>query len=77
MLKRFWFATHPGIGYGVTATSQVDAESLLHKFGYPREDEIIVEVVEDISASDLDTNHVMPNAGPVVLRGVWFPKHNL
>jgi hypothetical protein len=77
MLKPYWFATRPGIGYGVTATSQDDAESLLHKFGYPREDETIVEVVEDISVSDLDANHVIPNAGPMFMRGVWFPTHNL
>lgn len=77
MLKRFWFATSPGIGYGVTATSQVDAESLLHVLGYPRENEIIVKVVEDIAVTDLDANHVMPNAGPMVVRGVWFLRHNL
>lgn len=77
MLKRYWFATRPGIGYGVTATSQIDARSLLHRFGYSREGEIIVEVVENISVSDLDANHVIPNAGPIVIRGVWFPRHNL
>jgi hypothetical protein len=60
-----------------TATSQVDAEILLREFGYPHEDEIIVEVVEDISIAALDENHVMPNAGPMVIRGVWFPRHNL
>jgi hypothetical protein len=77
MLKRFWFTTSLGHGYGVTATSQLDAESLLRSFGYPRENESVVEVIENITVADLDANHVIPNAGPIVLRGVWFPRHNL
>jgi hypothetical protein len=77
MLKRFWFATRPGFGYGVTALSRIDAESLLKTYGYPRENEIVYEVVEDIAVSDLDANHVLPNAGPHIVRGVWFPMHNL
>ena len=77
MLKRFWFSTRPGLGYGVTATSRAQAESLLNSLGYPRANEMIVSVTEDIAVTDLDQNHVLPNAGPHVIFGVWFPKHNL
>jgi hypothetical protein len=76
MLKRFWFTTHPGLGYGVTATSRSEAEVLLSSFGYPHESEKIVGVIEDIAIGDLDQNHVVPNAGPMVVFGVWFPNHS-
>jgi len=75
MLKRFWSATRPGLGYGVTAHSRVEAERLLSSFGYPREREIIVSVVENVAMVELDQDHVLPNAGPVVVLGVWFPNH--
>ncbi|UHQ18314.1 hypothetical protein LVB87_08745 [Lysobacter sp. KIS68-7] len=50
---------------------------LLSDFGYPRPGEKIVEVLSDVEFSALDQNHVVPNAGPIVIRGVWFPLHNL
>ena len=77
MLIPFWFKTTRGLGYGVTAASQEDAMQLLRDFGYPRWDEEIVAVDSDVEFSALDQNHVVPNAGPIVVRGVWFPRHNV
>ena len=77
MLKRFWFRTRPGLGYGVTATSQEDAVGLLQSFGYPREGEELLEIIENINVAELDQKHVVPNAGVVVVRGVWFPRHGV
>ena len=77
MLKRFWFRTESGFGYGVTAYSREDAERLLAALGYPEGGRSIIELIEDVSLSSLDQNHVIPNSGPVVVRGVWFPCRNL
>ena len=77
MLKRFWFRTDVGFGYGVTAHSRLDAEHLLAGYGYPSASHRVVEVVEDVELSALDPSHVLPNAGPVVVRGVWYPRHNV
>ena len=77
MLTSFWFKTNRGLGYGVTAHSEQEAKSLLGEFGYPRSGEHIVSVIPDIAASSLDPKHVVPNAGPMVVRGVWFPRHNV
>ena len=77
MLKRYWFATDTDLGYGVTAASRTEAESLLRSYGYPREGQSVVKVVENIEVSALDANHVLPSSGPVAVRGIWFPRHNV
>jgi hypothetical protein len=77
MLRRFWFRTEVGLGYGVTAFSRSDAEQLLRAHGYPDGSRPIIEVVEDVDVSALDQSHVLLNSGPVVVRGVWYPCHNL
>jgi hypothetical protein len=33
--------------------------------------------VPDVDIRTLDAKHVLPNAGPVVVRGVWYPRLNL
>jgi hypothetical protein len=33
--------------------------------------------VVDVDVASLDAKHVLPNIGPVVVRGVWFPALNL
>jgi len=76
MLTAFWFHTSKGLGYGVTAFSREDAEDLLWSFGYPRVGEVVTGVVKDITHAQLDQNHVVPNAGPIVVRDVWFPNHS-
>lgn len=77
MLTAFWFKTSIGLGYGVTAHDRRDAEALLRAFGYPRPGEVVCDVISGIRHAELEQNHVAPNAGPIVVRGVWFPRHNL
>jgi hypothetical protein len=77
MLSRYWFCTDRGIGYGVTAFSQADAEALLAAHGYPHGDQKVHQVIVNIAIESLNQGHVIPNMGPVVIRGVWFPRHNV
>lgn len=77
MLIRYWFKTNPGLGYGVTAASEEEARALLNELGYPRSSEVIIEIQSGVVFTSLDQNHVVPNAGPMGVRGVWFPMHNL
>lgn len=77
MLIPFWFKTTRGLGYGVTAASQEDAMQLLRDFGLPRSGEEIVAILSDVEFSALDQNHVVPNAGPIVVRGVLYPRLNV
>ena len=77
MLRRFWFKTRPGLGYGVTASSRGEAEQMLSEYSYPRSGEVVVEVIENIDVRTLDQKHVIPNAGPSAVRGIWFPFHNI
>jgi hypothetical protein len=77
VLRRYWFQTGHGLGYGVTAMSVDDARDLLAKYGYPSADVRITGIIEDVAVDTLDANHVLPNAGPLVVRGIWYPRHNL
>jgi hypothetical protein len=76
-LERFWFKTDRGTGYGVTASSQAEALALLQKYGYPLALERIVNITTGVTAASLDKEHVLPNAGPLLMRGVWYPRHNV
>jgi hypothetical protein len=77
MLTPFWFGTNTGLGYGVTAASQDEAMRLLSLHGYPRAHEEITTVIPGVAFASLDQEHVVPNAGPISVRGVWFPMHNV
>ena len=77
MLVPFWFKTNPGFGYGVTAISQAEAEQFLRESGYPPDGTEVIEVIHNVQHKDLKQNHVVPNAGPMVMRGVWYPWHNI
>ena len=75
-LVAYWFRTRH-LGYGVTAFSLDEARALLREHGYPREGEEILETVVDVRHAHLDQDHVVTNAGPIVMRGVWYPRLNL
>jgi hypothetical protein len=77
MLTRFWFKTDRGLGYGVTASSQADAEKLLKNHGYPLPSERIVSITPGIELRALDKEEVAPYVGPLAVRGVWYPCRNL
>ena len=74
LLRRYWFQTATGFGFGVTAFSVEDAKHLLGQAvpGHYREAEVL-NIIEDMDIRSLDQNHVVPNIGPPNLRGVWFP----
>ena len=89
MLKRYWFVLYPEWRYGplnvgATANSIDEAKSLIlknfDKINYWEPLERLkqnVEVIENIDIQLLDKEHVVPNMGPVIFKGVWFPRLNL
>ena len=77
-LRRFWFALSRGPGIGVTAASEAEARALAEPVRtrfWP--DAAIVGVTADIDVSTLDDDHVVRNAGPSAVRGVWYPRLNV
>lgn len=77
-LRRFWFPLSTGLGIGVTASSETEARELAEDararhFGNAS----FTGLIADVDVATLDQKHVMNNAGPVVVRGVWFPRLNL
>ncbi|MGZ3274231.1 MAG: hypothetical protein ACXU8Z_10745 [Caulobacteraceae bacterium] len=78
-MERFWVKTRPSVdptplnmGIGVTAASEADARLLIRlHFG----DEVVVENVTVIAdMAEIDQDHVVPNMGNHMVRGVWWPR---
>jgi hypothetical protein len=70
----FWITPHQPrgpIGIGVTAHSLSDARAIAERFGYviPPDADVIAHVRHE----NLDPFHIAPNAGPIVVRGLWYP----
>lgn len=81
-LRAFWisFPSDPEfpMGFGVTAWSQADAYCLLESNGYTFHLQAKkIRVREDVQFPELDQRHVVPNMGPIVVRGVWYPALNV
>jgi hypothetical protein len=82
-LDTFWFSfpqdTYMSLGVGVTAYSEADAYELMHERGvsegFANAKEVVVQ--KNVRIQDLDQNHVVPNMGPMQLRGVWYPCMNI
>jgi len=81
MLRRYWFnlasSESPSIlniGCGITAYDEADARRILEEKVFSvygaRE---VLSTIEDVDISTLEENHVRPNMGLPVIRGVWFP----
>lgn len=79
LLTAFWIeddaAEWSGRRLGVTAYSLDDALALLAEAGH-RVDLDSAAVRSDVTSDDLDPNHVVPNMGVIVRRGVWYPNLN-
>ena len=79
MLTTFWIrssSSHAPLGFGVTARSLEDALQIIRAFGYGDflpADRHGLEVVQPMTISALDQNHVAPNMGPTNVRGLWYP----
>lgn len=80
-LTCYWITTGNAwgpLGIGVTAFTVADALSLVRSEGFDIPEGLEgVQIRENVTFSDLDPNHVVPNMGPLVMRGVWFPRRNL
>ena len=78
-LRRFWFPADQGFGIGVTATTEAEAHTLAQEAAtrYLPPGAVLGSVVSDVDVSTLDAGHVLPNMGPAVVRGVWYPRLNL
>lgn len=78
-LIAFWIKSpkrNAPLGFGVTARSLDDALRIIRHLGYGGflpEDESSLTITEGISVSELDQNHIVPNMGPIVVRGMWYP----
>ncbi len=83
-LHRFWFrfgVDHTklplglGPGCGVTAYDYDDAKAILIERVFRGASlPPIVEYIEDVDVSTLDSGHVLPNMASPHERGVWFPQ---
>lgn len=73
-LTAFWIEPPDGPGYGVTAFSLQDALEILRSFGFELPDDLSsLRVTPGVRFEDLDPGHVVPNMGPIVVRGLWYP----
>lgn len=78
-LTAFWIVPptkHGPLGFGVTAWSLDDALRLIRGLGYgdylPADLNTLV-VHEAVTVADLDQQYVVPNMGPIVVRGMGYP----
>ena len=79
MLTSFWITTperRDSLGFGVTGHSIEDVFHLLSEAGYVLDTETAI-VRANALPHEIDPDHVAPNAGPVMVRGVWYPLRNL
>ena len=59
------------LGIGVTGHDKEDAVDFVSRM---KIDGFVVDKIKVVqSISELDQNHVFPNMGSVLRRGVWFP----
>jgi hypothetical protein len=83
-LRRYWIRFDvsmkdehaPGtlLGIGVTAYSREDALQIIRDKVYKQEVlPPVADLIEDVSISELDAQHVVPNLGSHFVRGVWYP----
>ena len=68
-----------GFGIGVTAPSEAEARVLAEEAAawFLPSGAHLTGMVADIDVSTLDAGHVLPNIGPSVVRGVWYPRLNV
>ena len=76
-LTAFWIVP-PGPngphGFGVTAFCLSDALNVIRCFGYSLPDDLSVLLIQEgVRFVDLDQKHIVPNMGPIVVRGLWYP----
>ncbi len=81
-LETYWidFPDDPALmgGIGVTAYSEEDAFSLIQDQGLDQSyaGAKRIRVTKGLRITDLDQTNIVPNIGPMQLRGVWYPAAN-
>jgi len=77
-LRRFWFPVPGHLGIGISAHTRLEANAIAtgcaKKQGWTLD---VGACIEDIDLQLLDPKHVLPNVGPVVFHGIWYPPLNL
>lgn len=82
-LTSYWITSpNPGgpLGFGVTAFSLDEALRIIGSEGYSDflpNDCTGLKVIENVTINDLDQSNVVPNMGPMMMRGLWYPCRNL
>ena len=78
MLRPYWITLRRRIepsplnlGVGITADSEIDARNLFMERIGGEERILEIKLIENMGV--LDENHVVPNMGNPLLRGIWFP----
>ncbi len=76
-MKPYWISFHDAppatplrLGMGITAQDEEDARGLAAEAA-PGVAIAALRVV--IDADELEQNHVVPNMGNILKRGIWFP----
>jgi hypothetical protein len=78
-LTAYWIVSplpHAPLGFGVTARSLDDAFDIIRALDYGRylpDDPAEVRVTAGVTVADLEQRHIVPNMGPIVNRGMWYP----
>lgn len=77
LLVPFWIEVQNIVPnkFGVTAYSVDDAFLILEKFGFSI-NKNHASITKNIKFTELDQNHVVPNMGLILRRGIWFPNLN-
>jgi hypothetical protein len=77
LLTKYWLtfdkeSAYP-LGIGVTAFDTQDAENLVAQnlFGGSLIPAFQLRIIA--SLNELESNHVLPNIGPITFRGIWYP----
>lgn len=80
-LKRYWFEFEGlsvpnvlNLGCGVTAHDIDDEKALIQEMVDHMPSNRVTTILENVDVSTLEANHVLPNIGNVMVRGIWFPK---
>ncbi len=72
-MRPYWVTTTQpmSLGVGLTAYSEDDAQTLF-RLAWPTAYEIVkIEPIADMRS--IDQNHVAPNMGNFLKRGIWYP----
>ena len=75
-LKKYWITIGDNYTlsncYGVTAWTEADAMNILKENADIKNSNSLIKEIK--SLEELEKNHVLPNIGDPVIRGIWYPQ---